>query len=81
LLSGAAGGGIGTSATRMLAEVGATVNRRQPLAGENQQNLAPLMEKGLPVVPVVADISTDEGIAATMEQAGGRKALFTVSSM
>jgi len=69
VVSGAAGGGIGTSSTRMLAEAGATVIAVSRSQEKINKNIAPLMEKGLSIVPVVADISTDEGVAATMEQA------------
>jgi NAD(P)-dependent dehydrogenase (short-subunit alcohol dehydrogenase family) len=69
VVSGAAGGGIGTSTTRMLAEVGATVIAVSRSQEKINKNLAPLIEKGLSIVPVVADVSTDEGVAATMEQA------------
>ena len=69
VVSGAAGGGIGTSTTRMLAEVGATVIAVSRSQEKINRNLAPLIEKGLPIVPVVADVSTDEGVASTMEQA------------
>ena len=69
VVSGAAGGGIGTSTTRMLAEAGATVIAVSRSQEKIDKNTAPLVEKGLSIVPVVADISTDEGIAATMEQA------------
>jgi NAD(P)-dependent dehydrogenase (short-subunit alcohol dehydrogenase family) len=69
VVSGAAGGGIGTSTTRMLAEAGATVVAVSRSQEKLDKNIAPLKEKGLSIVPVVADISTDEGVAATMEQA------------
>jgi NAD(P)-dependent dehydrogenase (short-subunit alcohol dehydrogenase family) len=69
VVSGAAGGGIGTSTTRMLAEVGATVIAVSRSQEKINKNIAPLIEKGLSIVPVVADISTDEGVAATLEQA------------
>jgi 3-oxoacyl-[acyl-carrier protein] reductase len=32
------------------------------------KNIAPLVAQGLSIVPLVADTSTDEGVAATMEQ-------------
>lgn len=73
VVSGAAGGGIGTSTTRMLAEVGATVIAVSRSQEKINKNIAPLVEKGLSIVPVVADISTDEGIAATLEQARSAK--------
>jgi NAD(P)-dependent dehydrogenase (short-subunit alcohol dehydrogenase family) len=68
VVTGAAGGGIGTSATRMLAEVGATVVAVSRSREKLDQNIAPLVAQGLSIVPLVADTSTDEGVAATMEQ-------------
>jgi 3-oxoacyl-[acyl-carrier protein] reductase len=68
VVTGAAGGGIGTSATRMLAEVGATVVAVSRSQEKIDKNLAPLVAQGLSIVPLVADTSTDEGVAATMEQ-------------
>jgi NAD(P)-dependent dehydrogenase (short-subunit alcohol dehydrogenase family) len=68
VVTGAAGGGIGTSATRMLAEVGATVVAVSRSQEKLDQNIAPLVERGLSIVPLVADTSTDEGVAATMER-------------
>jgi len=67
VVTGAAGGGIGTSATRMLAEAGATVVAVSRSREKIDQNLAPLVAQGMSIVPVVADISTDEGVAATMQ--------------
>ena len=69
IVSGAAGGGIGTSTTRMLAEAGATVVAVSRSQEKIDKNIAPLIAQGLSVVPVVADVSTDEGVAATLEQA------------
>ena len=68
IVSGAAGGGIGTSTTRMLAEAGATVVAVSRSQEKIDKNIAPLIAQGLSVVPVVADVSTDEGVAATLEQ-------------
>lgn len=68
VVTGAAGGGIGTSVTRMLAEVGATVVAVSRSQEKIDKNIAPLIARGLSIVPVVADVSTDEGVAATMEQ-------------
>jgi NAD(P)-dependent dehydrogenase (short-subunit alcohol dehydrogenase family) len=68
VVTGAAGGGIGTSATRMLAEVGATVVAVSRSREKLDKNIAPLVAQGLSIVPLVADTSTDEGVAATMEQ-------------
>ena len=69
VVSGAAGGGIGTSVTRMLAELGATVVAVSRSQEKIAKNIAPLVARGLPIVPVVADISTDEGVATTLDQA------------
>ena len=68
VVTGAAGGGIGTSLTRMLAEVGATVVAVSRSQEKITKNIAPLLAQGLSIVPVVADVSTDEGVAATLEQ-------------
>jgi NAD(P)-dependent dehydrogenase (short-subunit alcohol dehydrogenase family) len=68
VVTGAAGGGIGTSLSRMLAELGATVVAVSRSQEKIDKNLGPLIDKGLPIVPVVADVSTDEGIATTMAQ-------------
>lgn len=68
VVTGAAGGGIGTSVTRRLAEVGATVVAVSRFQEKIDKNIAPLVARGLSIVPVVADVSTDAGVAATMEQ-------------
>jgi NAD(P)-dependent dehydrogenase (short-subunit alcohol dehydrogenase family) len=68
VVTGAAGGGIGTSVTRMLAEAGATVVAVSRSQEKIAKNITPLIARGLSVVPVVADVSTDEGVAATMDQ-------------
>lgn len=68
IVSGAGGGGLGTTVSRMAAEAGATVigvSRRQ----ENlDQHLGPLIAEGLSVVPVTADIETDAGVATVMQR-------------
>lgn len=69
IVSGAAGGGIGTSVTRMLARAGATVIAVSRSQDNLDRNIAPLASQGLGVVPLKADISTDGGIAAVMDQA------------
>ena len=68
VVTGAAGGGIGTSATRMLAEAGATVVAVTRSPEKIDKNLAPLVAQGLSIVPLVADVTTDEGVATVMEQ-------------
>lgn len=69
VVSGAGGGGIGTTVTRIAAEAGATV----VAVSRSQENLdthvAPLADKGLNVVTVAADASTDEGIATVLDAA------------
>jgi NAD(P)-dependent dehydrogenase (short-subunit alcohol dehydrogenase family) len=68
VVTGAAGGGIGTSVTRMLAQAGATVVAVSRSREKIDKHIAPLIAERLSIVPVVADVSTDEGVAATMEQ-------------
>lgn len=71
VVSGAGGGGIGTTVTRLAAEAGATV----VAVSRSQQNLdehvAPLAQQGLPVVTVAADASTDDGIATVLDHVRG----------
>jgi NAD(P)-dependent dehydrogenase (short-subunit alcohol dehydrogenase family) len=69
IVSGAAGGGIGTAVTSTVARAGATVVAVSRSPENLDQHIKPLMAEGLPIVPVAADASTDEGIAAVMEQA------------
>lgn len=67
VVSGAGGGGIGTTVTRLAAEAGATVIA----VGRSRENLdthvGPLAAQGLAVQPVVADAATDDGIATVLE--------------
>ena len=68
VVAGAGGGGLGTAVTRLAAEAGATVigvSRRQ---SNLDQHLGPMIAEGLKVIPVAADLETEAGIAATMEQ-------------
>lgn len=68
VVAGAGGGGLGTTVTRMVAEAGATVigvsRRRENL----DEHLGPLIAEGLAVIPVVADLQTDAGVATVMER-------------
>jgi NAD(P)-dependent dehydrogenase (short-subunit alcohol dehydrogenase family) len=68
VVSGAGGGGIGTTVTAMAAEAGATVIAVSRSKENLDEHVAPLARLGLSVVPVVADASTDDGIATIMEQ-------------
>ncbi|EID10689.1 SDR family NAD(P)-dependent oxidoreductase [Mycolicibacterium phlei] len=67
VVSGAGGGGIGTTVTRMAAEAGATVVAVSRSRDNLDEHVAPLAERGLSVLPVSADASTDDGIATVME--------------
>ncbi|MFC1402783.1 MULTISPECIES: SDR family NAD(P)-dependent oxidoreductase [Streptacidiphilus] len=68
IVSGAGGGGIGTTVAAMAARAGATVIGVSRSKENLETHVAPLAAQGLPVVPVAADASTDEGIATVMEQ-------------
>ena len=68
IVSGAGGGGIGTTVTAMVARAGATVIAVSRSPENLDKHIAPLVAEGLPVVPLAADASTDEGIASVMEQ-------------
>jgi NAD(P)-dependent dehydrogenase (short-subunit alcohol dehydrogenase family) len=67
VVSGAGGGGIGTTVTAMTARAGATVIAVSRSKDNLDEHVAPLAEQGLAVIPVAADASTDEGIAAVLE--------------
>ncbi|WP_396903172.1 SDR family NAD(P)-dependent oxidoreductase [Mycolicibacterium sp.] len=69
VVSGAGGGGIGTTVTRMAAEAGATVVAVSRSQDNLDRHVAPLADKGLNVVTVAADASTDEGIATVLDAA------------
>jgi NAD(P)-dependent dehydrogenase (short-subunit alcohol dehydrogenase family) len=69
IVSGAGGGGIGTTVTRMAAQAGATVIAVSRSKENLDEHVAPLCQLGLPVVPVAADAATDDGIAAVIDHA------------
>lgn len=69
VVAGAAGGGIGTTVTRMVAEAGATVIAVSRCRQHLDDHIAPLIAQGLSIVPVAADVATDDGVAAAMKQA------------
>lgn len=71
LVAGAAGGGIGTTVTRVLAEASATVVAISRGGANLDQHIGPLVDEGLPVIPVAADVSTDAGIVTAMQAATG----------
>ena len=68
VVSGAGGGGIGTTVTRMAAQAGATVVAVSRSKENLDEHVAPLAQHGLAVVPVSADASTDDGVAAVLDQ-------------
>jgi NAD(P)-dependent dehydrogenase (short-subunit alcohol dehydrogenase family) len=67
VVAGAAGGGIGTTITRMVAQAGATVVAVSRGQDNLDRHLGPLLVEGLSIVPVAADASTDGGVSATLE--------------
>ncbi len=69
IVAGAAGGGIGTTVTRMVAEAGATVIAVSRSKENLDDHIVPLVQRGLSIVPVAADVATEEGVAAAIEQA------------
>jgi 3-oxoacyl-[acyl-carrier protein] reductase len=69
IVAGAAGGGIGTTVTRMVAEAGAGVIAVSRSKQNLDDHIGPLIKQGLSIVPVAADVATDEGVAAAMEHA------------
>ncbi|OBF80097.1 oxidoreductase [Mycobacterium sp. 852002-51163_SCH5372311] len=69
IVAGAAGGGIGTTVTRLVAQSGATVVAVSRSQDNLDQHVGPLVSEGLPVLPVVADVSTDDGVNAALESA------------
>jgi NAD(P)-dependent dehydrogenase (short-subunit alcohol dehydrogenase family) len=71
VVSGAGGGGIGTTVTRMAAEAGATVVAVSRSKENLDEHIAPLGAAGLWVVPVAADASTDDGIATVIDRVRG----------
>jgi len=67
VVAGAAGGGLGTAVTRMAAGVGATVIGVSRDQANLDRHLGPLVAEGLAVIPVAADVESDEGVAAVMD--------------
>jgi NAD(P)-dependent dehydrogenase (short-subunit alcohol dehydrogenase family) len=68
VVSGAGGGGIGTTVTRLAAQAGATVVAVSRSKENLDEHVTPLAQQGLSVVPVIADASTDDGIAAVVDR-------------
>jgi NAD(P)-dependent dehydrogenase (short-subunit alcohol dehydrogenase family) len=68
VVSGAGGGGIGTTVTAMVARAGATVVAVSRSKDNLDEHITPLAQQGLSVFPVAADAATDDGIATVMDQ-------------
>jgi NAD(P)-dependent dehydrogenase (short-subunit alcohol dehydrogenase family) len=67
VVSGAGGGGIGTTVTRLAAQAGATVVAVSRSKENLDEHVTPLAQQGLSVVPVAAAASTDDGIATVID--------------
>lgn len=67
VVTGAGGGSLGTTVTRMAAQAGATVIGVSRNPANLEEHLGPLIAQGLPVIPVAADVETDEGVATVMD--------------
>lgn len=76
IVSGAGGGGIGTTTARMIAQTGATVIAVSRGQENLDQHLGASIAEGLKIVTVAADVQTDEGVATVMDAA--RKAEGTL---
>ena len=68
IVTGAAGGGIGTATTKMLAQAGATVIAAGRTQAKFDAHIAPLIAQGLAIVPVIADVGTRADWRALFEQ-------------
>lgn len=66
VVSGAAGGGIGTAIVVSLAQAGASVVAADNSHEKLEQHIAPLAAQGLPVYPLAADVLDEAGVAPLM---------------
>lgn len=66
VIAGAAGGGLGTTLARLVAQMGATVIAADRTQAKIDRDIQPLIDEGLSIIPVVADVETPEGIDAVM---------------
>lgn len=82
IVSGAGGGGIGTSIVRLVAEAGATVLAVDRSADQLDQYIAPLQREGLSISSVTADVLNEAGVDMVMDRvrntAGELHGLVTV---
>jgi NAD(P)-dependent dehydrogenase (short-subunit alcohol dehydrogenase family) len=73
VVSGAAGGGIGTTITQMVARAGATVIAVSRSQANLDRHITPLVSQGLSIIPVAADAQTEAGVAAVMERVRAKR--------
>jgi 3-oxoacyl-[acyl-carrier protein] reductase len=69
IVAGAAGGGIGTTVVQQVARAGAAVIAVSRSKDNLDRHISPLVREGLSVVPIAADVSTDEGVDAAINAA------------
>src|SRR5262245_9159907 len=67
VVSGAAGGGIGTSIAQLIARAGAHVIAVSRSRENLDRHIGPLVSQGLPIAPLAADAQTEEGVAAVLK--------------
>jgi NAD(P)-dependent dehydrogenase (short-subunit alcohol dehydrogenase family) len=68
VVAGAAGGGIGTTVTSMVARAGATVIAVSRSQANLDRHIAPLVNEGLSIISLAADVATDDGVAGVIAQ-------------
>lgn len=69
IVAGAGGGGMGTIISELTASSGATVIAVDRSPESLEQHVSPLRSQGLSIVPVVADIGSEEGVSRIMDRA------------
>lgn len=67
VVAGAGGGGLGTAVTDTVARAGATAIGVSRGKENLDQHLGPLVSEGLSIVPLAADVETEDGVAAVMD--------------
>ncbi|KHK90288.1 SDR family NAD(P)-dependent oxidoreductase [Novosphingobium malaysiense] len=69
IVAGAGGGGMGTILTRLVASAGATVIAVDNSRASLEEHVQSLRSEGLSIVPVQADIGTEQGVEEIMVRA------------
>ncbi|MBW2942686.1 SDR family NAD(P)-dependent oxidoreductase [Zhongshania aquimaris] len=67
VVAGASGGGLGSAVTRMAAENGATVIAVSRSQEKLDEHVGPLIEQGLAVITVTADVEEEAGVTKVMD--------------